>query len=284
VATSVIWGDLTVGADPASGQTITSIEGWENLPGSRYDNIQRARAHGSHPSPVWSDQRLVTVTGTSYSQDQRDALLLELQASMVYGDEADVGEPLTITLAGRTLTATGQLLRCDPTVAAGSWNYGLIGWVAQWRCPDPLRYGPEKTATTGLPTSGGGLVYPLTYPLAYGAASNPGQITLANAGTAAAPIVFDVTGPLPSGFEISAAGAAGSPTRSASPRGRHHRGHRRRHRPRRGHRRPPRRAHQRRLAAHPQGRDGGSVTVQFTSLGGYDPAATLAAAWKDTYW
>lgn len=280
VTTSVAWRNLTLGTAP--GDSIVSIEGWEELPTARYDNVQRARAHGSHPSPVWSDQRLVTVTGTSYSPTQRDALLQTLQSGMGFGDGGE--EPLTVTLAGRTLTASGQLLRCSPAVAAGTWNINLLGWVAQWRCTDPFRYGPPQSATTGLPTAGGGLAYPLAYPLDYGAAGASGQITLTNPGTAAAGIVFTVTGPLLGGFEVSAAGgrityptpvpagqtitidtAAGTVLAEGTA-------------DRRGE------LTNADWLLIPKASDGGSLTVQFTSLGGYDPAAQLTATWKATYW
>lgn len=202
MATSIAWRELSLGA--ASGHKIVSVEGWESLPPPRYDKINRARGHGTHPSPVWADERIVTVTGTCHSIGDRDRLLHELRRDMTFGSGE---EPLAITLAGRTLTAAAQLLRCDPAVAAGSWNVGLIGWVAQWRCPDPLRYGPEQApVSTGLPTPGGGLAYPLTYPLDYGSAGVTGRITLVNDGTADAPIPLQVVGGLPEGWEVSAVG------------------------------------------------------------------------------
>ena len=86
---------------------------------------------------------------------------------------------------------------------------GRFGWSAQWRCPDPLRYGPPQAAqSTGLPTSGGGLAWPLFTDgfLDWGQPGDPGQITLTNPGTADAPIPLRVTGPLPGGFEVSADG------------------------------------------------------------------------------
>jgi len=203
-STSVQWRDLTFATGEAATYRITSLEGWAGRSAPRYDKQNRARAHGSHPSPVYADERIVTVEGRSWSQDDRDAVLLALEQRMTFdGGE----EPLTITLAGRELTAFAQFLRCDPILTPNEWGIGRFGWIAQWRCPDPLRYGPVQSAvSTGLPTAGGGLVYPLTYPLSYGSAGTPGQVTLTNDGTAAAPIVFTVTGSLPAGFEVSASG------------------------------------------------------------------------------
>jgi hypothetical protein len=231
---------------------------------------------------VWADERTVTVTGTSYSATQRDALLIAMQASMALAQDE---EPLAVTLAGRTLTASAQLLRFAPAVAHGTWNMNLLGWVAMWRCTDPLRYGPSQAAATGLPTSGGGLLYPLTYPLTYGAAGNPGQVTLANAGNADAPIVFTVQGGagsgLDGGFEISAAGqrltyptpvGAGETISIDTAQGTvlsmgtgDRRG-------------------QLTNADWIVVPAGSSLTVQFTALGSSDPAAQLTAQWGDTWW
>jgi hypothetical protein len=57
-----------------------------------------------------------------------------------------------------------------------------MAWFAlQWKCPDPLRYGvAQAPVSTGSAHVGGGLVYPLVYPLTYGTAGTPGQVTLTN--------------------------------------------------------------------------------------------------------
>lgn len=200
--TSGVWRGLAFGAGTSF--RVREVEGWEELPAPRYEKQPRARAHGVHRTRVWADERIVTVTGYCWTAADRDSLVAELEAGLVFGDDED-GEPLTLTVAGRTLTAQAQILAARPVLKAGEWGIGRFGWVAQWRCPDPIRYGqPGDPVSTGLPTSGGGLAYPLTYPLAYGTVGDPGQITLVNDGTAPAPIAFTVTGGLPAGFEISA--------------------------------------------------------------------------------
>lgn len=201
--TSVTWRNLVLGTGESADYRILSITGWEGLPAARYEKQPRARAHGAHSTQVWSDERIVTVEGFSSVRERRDEVLAALMAELTYGAGE---EALTVTHAGRTLTAQAQLLRADPVTERMLWGGpGRFGWVAQWRCPDPLRYGPAGAAvSSGLPTSGGGLVYPLAYPLDYGTPGDTGQITVVNDGTAPAPIAFRVTGSLPLGFEISA--------------------------------------------------------------------------------
>jgi hypothetical protein len=203
VATSVVWRDLTLATGDSQPYRILTVEGWEQLPEPRYDKQPRSRGHGAHPAPVWSDERVVTVEGFTHDEDRRDALLWALQEGATFdGGE----EPLTVTLAGRTLTAGAQLLAARPVLTRGEWGIGRFGWLLQWRCPDPLRYAAPVTVSTGLPSSGGGLAYDLAYPLDYGALGGTGQLALSNPGTAPAPIRFDVTGPLPGGFELAATG------------------------------------------------------------------------------
>ncbi|MDJ0337474.1 hypothetical protein [Cryobacterium sp. PH31-O1] len=69
--------------------------------------------------------------------------------------------------------------------------------------PDPLRYGPAVSVSTGLPTSGGGLAYPVTYPVGYGAAGNPGRVVAMNPGTAETFSLLEVTGGMSGGFELT---------------------------------------------------------------------------------
>lgn len=277
--TSVRWRDLSFDTGQDAAYRITAIDGWEGRPPPRYEKRDRARAHGTYPTPVWAEERTVTVEGRTWTEAERDALFTELDARLTF----DGGpEPLTVAVAGRTLTAAAQLLRFDPMIVRGEWGAGRFGWLMQWRCPDPLRYGPEVTVSTGLPTQGGGLTYPLTYPLTYGELGDTGQLTLTNPGTAAAPILFRLRGELPAGAEISAAGqqltyAAPIPPGqeitlntdsgevlvegTSSRRGNLSR------------------ADWMRVPAR------STLTVQFTSLAGaYDPAARLSATVAGAYW
>jgi hypothetical protein len=282
--TTVTWRGLTIGA--GTRYRMRTLEGWEELPPSRYDKQPRVTAHGAHPSPVYADERIVGVEGYCWTGDDRDALLAALRAYFTYEDDA---ETLTVDVAGRALTAGAQIITAAPKLLRGEWGVGRFGWLLQWRCPDPMRYGPPQSLSTQLPLPGGGLAYPLAYPLDYGAASISGRITLVNPGTADAPILFTVTGPHDVGFEISAAGKRLTYTApvpagqtitldtatgevlaegTASRRGN--------------------------LAvadwmqiprADPATGTPGALTVQYTSLGGVrDPAAVLAATVSEAHW
>lgn len=278
--TAITWGGLTIGG--GGDYHVTGITGWDDL--DQIDNAldqARVRGHGDHPGPLYSRARIVTVTGEIANRASRDALAAALiAASPVSSDVSD----LTVQTFGQSLTAGARLLRRSLPVDE-DYASGKIPFTLQWRCPDPRRYGVARSVSTGLPTSGGGLVYPLTYPLAYGAAGNPGQLTLANEGSCDASIVFDVaagsTGGLPQGFQISAGGqrityptavppgqdiTIDTDTGTVLAEG----------------------------TADRRGEltsadwlivpDGGSLIVQFTSLGGGDTDSLLTATWKPTSW
>ncbi|MEN0083996.1 MAG: hypothetical protein AAGC66_04430 [Leifsonia sp.] len=83
---------------------------------------------------------------------------------------------------------------------------GVASVTIPLKARDPKRYGPlvVPTPKTGLPTGGGGVGYPITYPLDFGVPGNPGTIVLANTGNAAVVPDFQITGGLSGGFDLLA--------------------------------------------------------------------------------
>lgn len=199
--TAITWRGLTIGG--GGDYHVEEITGWDDLPDiSSYDQA-RSRGHGDHTGDQFARARIVTASGSIASPAARDALAIALSSA---SPVTSVVEDLTVQTFGRVLTSGARLIRRSLPVGE-NYAAGVVPFALQWKCPDPLRYGPaQATFTAGLPTPGGGLAYPLTYPLDYGVASVPGQITLTNDGTADAPFVANVTGSLPFGFELSAAG------------------------------------------------------------------------------
>lgn len=209
---SISWRGLTIAGTHASRHWFSLIDGWEGVPDVRRDSDARPGAHGRFSGPAWSDERVITVTGGASIPAERDTLLREVQAAMVVaGDGGE--EDLTITLAGRELTVGATLTRFRPDLSR--WSSGRFSWAAEWRCPDPLRYGAYVTAPASFPTLVGGLEYDLYTDgagadlgyLDYGEASSTGRATLTNEGTAATWPQFEVAGPIDaSGFEIVTVG------------------------------------------------------------------------------
>ncbi|WP_372595300.1 hypothetical protein, partial [Actinotalea sp.] len=101
---SLVWGSMTFYGDRSSDSVpvMSTLEGWDGLPSGRDGFANRPRGHGAFDDKVFADPRYVRVSGISVSAADRDALLVGLGATLTFDDEL---APLTVTAAGRTLTA-----------------------------------------------------------------------------------------------------------------------------------------------------------------------------------
>lgn len=202
---TITWHGVTLHGSRAGGPyTLSTLEGWEELPDSRRLAVNRPAAHGLMGSAPMSDARVIRATGSCRGGEQRDALVAALRAAFTYADPGARPEELTVYLSGRTLTADAYLTRFR-VVVGGGWADGHFRWQAEWEADDPLRYGTPISASCTFPARLGGLVYPL-FPdgvLDYGVPSSTGRLTLTNSGDAAAVVQHEVLGPVEAaGFEI----------------------------------------------------------------------------------
>ena len=211
--TTVQWRGLTLSSDHSSPFGVRTLLGWDELPETRMDAPVRPQAHGRFDTPVWADERIVTLSGQIVSQG-RDALLQTLQSAMTLPVGLSSAEDLIVTRAGRTLSSRARLTAFK-TPTTGNWAVGEVPFVIEWRCRDPLRYGEPKSVTTSFPRLRGGLEYDLYTDgagadlgyLDYGEASDTGRVVVSNGGTADTWPVFQVTGPIDSsGFDIALVG------------------------------------------------------------------------------
>jgi len=202
----IVWRDITLYGRADLGRfSFYDWSGWEDLPDPKHEETDRPQAHGRFDAPVFGDQRHVIVSGRCSTPAERDAMLIELQASFNFHAPDEL--PLTITYAGRTLTAFARLLRFKPV--SPDWGAGFIGWAAEWVCSDPLRYGAPVPVTTGFPVLTGGLEFDLftdgttdTGFLEFGAASATGSVVVTNPGNEDVWPQFEITGPLDTGIEV----------------------------------------------------------------------------------
>jgi len=207
----IVWRDLTLYGRADLGRfSFATLDGWEDLPDPRQDSLERPQQHGRFDAPVFGNERHVLVSGRCSSPAERDAMLIELQASFNFHASDEL--PLTITQAGRTLTAYARLLRFKPV--SPDWGAGFIGWAAEWVCSDPIRYGQPVPVSTGFPVLAGGLEFDLftdgttdTGFLEFGAVSATGRLVVTNDGNEDASPQFEIAGPLPAeGMEIVTVG------------------------------------------------------------------------------
>src|SRR5690606_29987992 len=151
----VEWVDLTFYGRPGPGHryTFRELEGWEGWD-AVWRGGPRARPHGAHGDGADVPARTLPMPGLCAPPEGRAAPPAASADRFV-----PAKEPLRVTHGGRRLTAEARLVRWRPVAVA--WGAGFFAWEAQWVCPDPLRYGPLQSVTTGFPELVGGLRYPL---------------------------------------------------------------------------------------------------------------------------
>lgn len=199
--TVIQWRSLVLVGQQGGPYGVLDVSGWDERPGSRLSSQPRPAQHGRFDTSVLSDERIVTVSGQIISPD-RDILLAELDAAMAYGGPNDPAESLTVTRAGRTLTASARLTAFR--TPQGSWGTGHAPFAIEWRCADPLRYGQVQNLATGFPALVGGLEFDLFTDgtddvgwLEFGEAGSSGRVVVVNPGTADSWPQFQVAGPTP---------------------------------------------------------------------------------------
>ena len=184
-----------------TGRVYTRLAGWYGSPPVRADAVERPGADGAFSvSKAYRSPRSVTFEGNLFGASSNAAMVLWSEFAGVQSS----GAPVTITVEDDfgLLSAVASL---DGPVSIEAISRDSASVTATFICYDPIKYGPVRTLTTGLPTSGGGLTYELFEPdgeLDYGANGLLGRVTLTNVGTAAVYPKFTVTGALTTGFFV----------------------------------------------------------------------------------
>lgn len=181
-----------------------SVSGWFGGAGVRSSFTPRPADHGSFAGPVFRDNLTPTFSGWAYAdtRDQVAAKLMRLCAALADGH---VG---TVTVDDPSIGALSiqAQLAAAPQIAWDA-NQNTWMWQLQVVATDPLKYGPQQSVSTGLPSPGsGGLVWPLfdgTGKLEWGTPGDPGRVTLTNPGTADTWPQFQVAGTVLGGVVLT---------------------------------------------------------------------------------
>ncbi|MGC3954639.1 MAG: phage tail family protein [Propionicimonas sp.] len=194
-------GGLSLVADPDDDGVTwrcphATIDGWWSSPAPVMETQQRPRTHGVWVGESWLPGRSISLRGwcevsdwdASDARARVQAALDRLHAAASLTDT-----PLTIADSGRELGAT---VRRSGEVGVRWVNHRLAQWTVQLLAADPRKLGGVLSASTGLPSTAGGLTVPFTVPFAIEAQVQSGLVSLTNPGTIDGPVTLRIDGPV----------------------------------------------------------------------------------------
>jgi hypothetical protein len=171
---------------------LEKFDGWGS-PGSTAELMQRTRGHGATSSEGFLKPRVMTLAGVI---DAPTPLALSMAVDTLNAAVTLGGFRLMVAEAGRIRHTEAR--RQDEVII--NWVDGLTArFSIQIVAKDPRKFGDLVTASTRLPFSEGGLVYPATYPVTYTGVSGTGVVRVNNPGNTQAPAWLRVDGPIPAG-------------------------------------------------------------------------------------
>lgn len=183
-------GDLDLGVTDASGvKWTTKTLNWWSSPGSTLNAVQRPRGHGAWAGDAFLGPRRVEVSGSLRAPSEaawseavdRLHVAASLYETVLMVAESDRTRWCNVRREDEVLVR-----RLSPTYAE---------WSVQLLATDPRMFGDSVTETTGLPSSSGGVTFPLTFPLTFSATTVTGQVTLTNVGNETGPLLIRIDGP-----------------------------------------------------------------------------------------
>ena len=191
---SVNWRGLTFGS--GSAWRLLDIAGWQTLPATSKEQQASPWGRGLLASPIVTLGRTVLMTGSVLPVETRDTYVDEWHSEMYLAMDEWATEPLTVSMAGRSLTVSAQLAEASIEPREG-WMLGRLAWSARWECDDPLRYdGITDVTVEGPPfTAGAGLALPASLPNTFPANPAGGAVAVTNTGNAPAPCKILLSGP-----------------------------------------------------------------------------------------
>lgn len=152
------WGDLTFG--PGSQYHVTAIEGLDDLPDIRSEDVERPGQHGDYTGPDWTQARTITLKLGLRGESPDDLRALSLALRNATQPQR---QPAALQFLDQdTLVWAKVRKRSIPYDAEYLWSIGDA--ALELYCADPYLYGlDEKSASTTAYSPAAGRSYPLVY-------------------------------------------------------------------------------------------------------------------------
>lgn len=179
---------------PATNLAITNVTGWLDLPNLRSTPTDRPGRHGAFASILRASSRSIEVDIADVGDD---ATAFRSFVNITSPGEDDDEEPLVIWLDDQPYLVNARCeKRSVPTDQQWSLGYRRATFVFQ--ATDPRRYSITQTSNSiGLAIPGtDGLVFPLVFPLTFGTLPIFAEMTLTTAGAIPTWPTYTITGPV----------------------------------------------------------------------------------------
>ncbi|GAB3437507.1 hypothetical protein [Actinophytocola sediminis] len=188
------WRGLLLGS--GTSYRMVQLEGWNDRPDMRDGDVDIDNHHGAHPGQLLVGRRTITMAYRIVRPlAEFRAAVAELQR-FTTPDENPVEEELVVQLDG---VKSQVWARCIGLIVPTDRRYalGLTEGAIRWRATNPRKLRlPQLSPSTTPPTpGGGGLVFPLVFPLVFGSGQAGGELALTNQGGAHVQPLWRLTGP-----------------------------------------------------------------------------------------
>lgn len=187
---------LTIGPQILSGvdefgvQWITeTVDGWEGSPASTLSVKQKPRGAGGWAGLAYLGSRSIAAAGRVFAPDSAS---LSAAVDRLNAAVATFDSELTVAESGRArwceVRRAGDVITSTTDLSAR--------WSIQVVAPDPRKFSATLAASTGLPSTTGGLTVPFTVPFSINATTVAGQVNLTNPGNTSGPVLLRIDGPV----------------------------------------------------------------------------------------
>lgn len=189
---------VTLHTDTVNGKrSLTGATGLRGIQNIRENKRVRPQAHGGINLSKYEDGRTVTLTGEIMSTVSiEDALAEWATVAAPMMQTLDSGPALLKWTEGATGNQLQRLVAIDgdldPPFSDGQ---AVVSYQAQFFAEDPRAYSQtlQTVSSSPLSTSGGGMVFPKTYPYTF-SSSGGGIVAFTNGGNRSTPATYRIAG------------------------------------------------------------------------------------------
>lgn len=183
-----------------TGWFFSDLSDWEGLPEAKGDLLPRPVSHGSfQPGAVFREIAVPSFIAKYVGADAAEASA----AVRSFVGECGRGGLRSMTVVdddGLELSRMVRVKRVEHSARRGGSRVRSVTVYAE--APDPLRYGPLSSGSTGVPTPGVGIADPLHDAVQEGEPGNLGRVQITNGGTAQTWPRLVVSGGLGAGVQV----------------------------------------------------------------------------------